>query len=87
MTESPESPPRGDPASADPSDVAARLDSHHDPETNGRMAICRRCGVQTEGPAGRHRLADQRSATRAATWLERQAHLARIGHYRDIAKT
>ena len=38
--------------SPESSDVAAQLDQHHLPETNGRIAVCRRCGARTDSPAG-----------------------------------
>ena len=36
------------------SDVAAQLDDHHVPETNGRIPVCHTCGARTDGPAGEH---------------------------------
>ena len=55
--------------------LGARLDQHHLPETNGRMAICRRCGAQTNGPDGRQHLPDGRRIVRASEWLSRQERL------------
>lgn len=52
--------------------TGAQLDEHHAPETNGRMAICRRCGMQTEGPAGRHAPHEQQLA-QAERWLAGQS--------------
>jgi hypothetical protein len=55
-------------------DLAARLDDHHLPETNGRMAVCRRCGGMTDVPGERHRPVPRQSDQLAA-WLERQRQL------------
>ena len=33
--------------------LAAQLDEHHTPETNGRIPVCRRCGARTDSPTGR----------------------------------
>ncbi len=58
-----------------------QLDEDHAPETNGRMAVCRRCGSQTDGPEGRHHLPTDRQMTRIAEWLVAEAqrlHLQRI---------
>ncbi len=63
-----------------PSDAirtAARLDEHHAPETNGWMAVCRRCGMQTDGPQGQH-LPSERQLVRANAWLDGQAMNLRI---------
>ena len=32
--------------------VAAQLDEHHMPETNGRIPVCHTCGARTDGPRG-----------------------------------
>lgn len=49
----------------------AALDENHAPETNGRMAVCRRCGIQTDGPHGRHTPHEPQLA-RADEWLRRE---------------
>ena len=41
-------------ASLDVATLGARLDVDHHPGTNGRIAICRRCGAQTDSPLGFH---------------------------------
>ena len=60
-------------------DVAAQLDQHHLPETNGRIAVCRRCGARTDSPAGLHHVLPEDRVTRSAEWLSAQSRL------RDIA--
>jgi hypothetical protein len=52
--------------------MGSRLDSHHTPETNGRMSICRRCGAQTDGPEGLH-IPDERQLERALRWLDAES--------------
>jgi len=48
--------------------TGTQLDQHHLPETNGRMAVCRRCGSQTDGP-GLHHLPAERQMARIQSWL------------------
>jgi hypothetical protein len=55
--------------------LGALLDRHHSPETNGRMAICRRCGSQTNGPDGRQHVPDERRLARANDWLDMQTRI------------
>ena len=60
--------------------VAAQLDEHHAPETNGRIAVCHKCGARTEGPTGiRHVVQDGR-AGRSSEWLVAQSRLREIAH-------
>jgi hypothetical protein len=68
----------------DVAQLGGRLDDHHSPETNGRMAICRRCGAVTDGPAGQHR-PNQRQLDRLAAWLEGQSRIA--GNLRASTRT
>jgi hypothetical protein len=49
-------------------ETATLLDQDHLPETNGRMAVCRRCGSQTDGP-GLHHLPAERQMARIQSWL------------------
>jgi hypothetical protein len=63
---------------SEPSDVGMRLDAHHAPETNGRMAVCRRCGSRTDAPAGSHHLPSSHQLTRSDGWLAAQVHLTLI---------
>jgi hypothetical protein len=58
--------------------VGARLDEHHPPETNGRMAVCRRCGSQTDDPLGRQHVPREGQVTRSSKWLDMQLRLSRI---------
>jgi len=54
--------------------LATRLDEDHFPETNGRMAVCRRCGFRTiSETSDRHAPVDIQ-VTRASRWLDAQAH-------------
>jgi len=62
--------------------VGARLDEHHLPETNGRMAVCRRCGSQTETKEGLHHAPNERQLTRSVQWLDAAAHASRIDQER-----
>jgi hypothetical protein len=48
-----------------------RLDDDHAPETNGRMAVCRRCGARTDAAGAHHVPADGQLA-RIDDWLEGQ---------------
>ena len=40
--------------------TGSQLDEHHAPETNGRMSVCRRCGSQTDSPAGQQHMPTDR---------------------------
>jgi hypothetical protein len=60
-------------------DVAAQLDEHHAPETNGRIPVCHRCGARTDGPEGAHHLIAVDRVRRSSEWLVAQSRL------RDIA--
>lgn len=59
--------------------VATQLDEHHAPETNGRIAVCRRCGARTDGPTGSHHVVQEGRASRSSDWLSAQSRM------RDIA--
>jgi hypothetical protein len=65
--------------SSESSDIAAQLDQHHLPETNGRIPVCRRCGARTDSPTGLHHLVSEGRASRSEQWLTAQSRL------RDIA--
>lgn len=58
--------------------LGARLDEHHSPETNGRMAVCRRCGAQTESPLGRQHVPSERRLAHSEGWLDAQGRARRI---------
>ena len=64
-------------ASSEQQQLANRLDEHHRPETNGRMSVCRRCGVITDGPQGDH-APRERELARTTQWLDTQARIRRI---------
>jgi hypothetical protein len=70
-------------ASPEASLIGARLDEHHSPETNGRMAVCRRCGAQTDGPKGRHHVPNERLLARSNEWLDGQSRMRHIDCTRD----
>jgi len=67
--------------SPDSSQVAAQLDEHHAPETNGRIPVCRRCGARTDGPTGLHHVLQEDRVTQSSEWLSAQSRL------RDIAQS
>jgi hypothetical protein len=65
--------------------VGLRLDANHSPETNGWMAVCRRCGIHTNGPEGPHAPHALQIAT-AESWLDHDAlgsSIARLRSRRD----
>jgi len=70
--------------SAEAMQLGAQLDGHHAPETNGRMAVCRRCGSQTDGPAGLHHLPAERLLARASAWLDAQSRIRTIDDARAL---
>ena len=70
-------------ASPEASLIGARLDEHHSPETNGRMAVCRRCGAQTDGPKGRQHVPNERLLARSNEWLDAQSRMRHIDCTRD----
>ena len=65
------------------SNLGARLDEHHSPETNGRMAVCRRCGAQTDSPQGRQHVPNERRLARSEEWLDAQKRARRIDYARE----
>jgi len=69
--------------STETSSVGSQLDGHHAPETNGRMAICRKCGARTDGPGGRHQPAEHQ-LVRSGEWLTAQARLSHIERAREL---
>lgn len=73
--------------SSESSVLGARLDENHSPETNGRMAVCRRCGAQTEGPGGRQHLPNERRLARSEDWLNAQKQACRIDDARRSFNT
>ena len=69
-------------ASLEAQHLGTRLDADHSPETNGRMGICRRCGVCTDGPEGKHTPRDRQTA-RTNEWLDAQSRISRLAGVRD----
>jgi len=57
--------------------TGAQLDEHHAAQTNGRMAICHRCGMATDGAQGQH-APHEKQLEKAARWLDAQALSRRI---------
>jgi hypothetical protein len=68
--------------SSEAAETGERLDQHHSPETNGRMAVCRRCGTQTNGPDGDHHVPEGRRVARSNDWLDAQSRLSNIDRVR-----
>jgi hypothetical protein len=66
--------------SPESSEIAAQLDQHHLPETNGRIPVCRRCGARTDSPTGLHHVVSEGRAGRSAQWLTAQSRLRDIAH-------
>ena len=56
--------------SVDAGRLGAELDENHHVETNGRMAVCRRCGGVTDGPSGEHHAPHEGQLTRIGQWLD-----------------
>lgn len=67
--------------------LGSRLDEHHSPETNGRMAVCRRCGAQTESPEGRMHVPNERLAARSEEWLAAQRRTQLVDSARESLKS
>jgi hypothetical protein len=63
--------------------LGARLDEDHLPETNGRMAVCRRCGAQTDSPLGRQHVPHEKRLVRAQQWLDAQMRTRQIDRTRQ----
>jgi len=69
------------------SQVAAQLDEDHAPETNGRMAVCRRCGARTDGPAGLHHALVERELPRSTSWLTAEVQKKRLAWIRELHRS
>lgn len=70
--------------SLESSHVGIQLDEHHAPETNGRMAVCRRCGGLTDGPMGLHHTLHERQVGRSTEWLNAQSRIKDIARAREL---
>jgi hypothetical protein len=60
--------------------LAAQLDEHHSPETNGRIPVCRRCGARTDSPTGVRHVLQEGRERRSSEWLIAQSRLRDIAH-------
>jgi hypothetical protein len=67
--------------------LSERLDEDHLPETNGRMAICRRCGFRATSEAGEHHVLVEGQDARAQGWLGGQATANRLTKARQALNT
>ncbi len=67
--------------------LAQRLDEDHYPQTNGRMAVCRRCGFRTMGDMDVAHAPVDGQESRANRWLDAQAHANRIAMARGAVDT
>ena len=66
------------------SPVGSKLDEDHVPETNGRMAVCRRCGFRTDGKTGQRTLPMDGQDAKATRWLDGQAKANRVAKARGM---
>lgn len=73
--------------SPEASELGSRLDQDHSPETNTRMAVCRRCGTQTDGPEGRQHVPDERQLVRSNRWLDAEARAKRVSRARGLSNS
>lgn len=64
--------------------IAAQLDQHHAPETNGRIPVCHRCGARTDGPTGTHHVLQEGRESRSREWLVAQSRLADIAQAQSL---
>jgi hypothetical protein len=69
------------------SKLATQLDEDHAPETNGRMAVCRRCGARTDGPAGVHHVLAEQELRRSTNWLTAEVQKRRIERMRELYRS
>ena len=65
-------------AAYEASRLGTRLDEDHVPETNGRMAVCRRCGFRTAGVTSDRHLPGETQQASANRWLDAQAQARRV---------
>ena len=64
--------------------TGSQLDDDHAPETNGRMSVCRRCGSQTDGPAGRQHMPTDRQMIRVGEWLAAESKRMHIKQVKEV---
>jgi hypothetical protein len=70
--------------SAESIQVGAKLDEHHAPETNGRMSVCRKCGMLTDSPLGLRHEPHPKQLDRSNQWLTAQSRLSLIDRAREM---
>jgi len=58
--------------------VAAQLDEHHLPDTNGRIPVCHTCGARTDGPTGLHHVLQESRVHQSTEWLDAQSRIRAI---------
>jgi hypothetical protein len=58
--------------------VAAQLDEHHTPDTNGRIPVCHTCGARTDSPMGEHHVLQEGRVNRSTEWLDAQSRMRAI---------
>ena len=63
--------------------LSDKLDEDHAPETNGRMAVCRRCGFRTVATAGESHAPTEANRTKATQWLDGRALAERVTEVRS----
>lgn len=74
-------------AGSEASQLGTRLDEDHVPETNGRMAVCRRCGFRTAGKTSDRHAPVEAQEARANRWLDAQARARRVATSRGTLDT
>ena len=73
--------------SPEAAELGSRLDQDHSPETNTRMAVCRRCGARTDGPEGHQHLPDERQLARFNRWLDAEGRAKRVSRARGLSNS
>jgi hypothetical protein len=74
-------------AASQVSRLGTRLDEDHVPETNGRMAVCRRCGFRTAGVTSDRHAPVEAQEVRANRWLDAEAYARRVAKARGALDT
>jgi hypothetical protein len=74
-------------AASEASRLGTQLDEDHVPETNGRMAVCRRCGFRTAGVRSDRHAPVEAQEAKANRWLDAQALASRVAKARGALDT
>lgn len=74
-------------AGSEASRLGSRLDENHAPETNGRMAVCRRCGLRTAAATSDLHAPIEAEEARANRWLDAQVQTRRVAKARRARDT